>query len=77
MNEKNYNLTKSEKMAVLSRSRRKTNGYKDNIQQGHWCIPPDEVAVRGLYQQLMAGWNKGTGAAYAAAFAEDGSSYRL
>jgi uncharacterized protein (TIGR02246 family) len=34
--------------------------------------PADEEAVRALYQQLMDGWNRGSGAAFAAAFAEDG-----
>jgi uncharacterized protein (TIGR02246 family) len=32
----------------------------------------DETAVRGLYQQLMDGWNQGSGAAFAAAFTDDG-----
>jgi uncharacterized protein (TIGR02246 family) len=32
----------------------------------------DEVAVRALYTQLMDGWNKGSGEAFAAPFAEDG-----
>jgi uncharacterized protein (TIGR02246 family) len=32
----------------------------------------DEAAVRALYQRLMDGWNQGSGAAFAAAFAEDG-----
>jgi uncharacterized protein (TIGR02246 family) len=32
----------------------------------------DEAAVRALYQQLMDGWNQGSGAAFAAAFTEDG-----
>jgi uncharacterized protein (TIGR02246 family) len=32
----------------------------------------DEEAVRALYQQLMDGWNQGSGAAFAAAFTEDG-----
>lgn len=32
----------------------------------------DEGAVRGLYEQLMDGWNQGSGAAYAAVFAGDG-----
>ncbi len=32
----------------------------------------DEAAVRSLYQQLMDGWNQGSGAAFAAVFAEDG-----
>ena len=34
--------------------------------------PADEVAIRSLYQQLMDGWNKGSGEAFAAPFAEDG-----
>jgi uncharacterized protein (TIGR02246 family) len=32
----------------------------------------NEAAVRHLYQQLMDGWNKGSGNALAALFAEDG-----
>jgi uncharacterized protein (TIGR02246 family) len=32
----------------------------------------DEAAVRGLYRQLMDGWNQGSGAAFAAAFTDDG-----
>jgi len=32
----------------------------------------DEAAVRALYQELMDGWNKGSGEAFAAPFAEDG-----
>lgn len=32
----------------------------------------DEVAVRALYQQLMDGWNRGSGESFAAPFAEDG-----
>jgi SnoaL-like domain len=32
----------------------------------------DEAAVRDLYQQLMNGWNRGSGEAFAAAFTEDG-----
>jgi len=32
----------------------------------------DEEAVRDLYRQLMDGWNRGSGAAFAAAFTEDG-----
>jgi uncharacterized protein (TIGR02246 family) len=32
----------------------------------------DEAAVRALYQQVMDGWNQGSGAAFAAAFTEDG-----
>ena len=34
--------------------------------------PADEEAVRGLYQELMDGWNRGSGAAFAAVFTEDG-----
>jgi len=34
--------------------------------------PADEEAVRDLYRQLMDGWNRGSGAAFAAAFTEDG-----
>jgi len=32
----------------------------------------DEAAVRDLYRRLMDGWNRGSGAAFAAAFMEDG-----
>ena len=32
----------------------------------------DDAAVRALYQQLMDGWNKGSGKAFASAFTEDG-----
>ncbi len=32
---------------------------------------PDEPAVRALYQQMMDGWNQGSGEAFAAPFAED------
>ena len=34
--------------------------------------PADEEAVRALYQELMGGWNRGSGTAFAAAFTEDG-----
>jgi uncharacterized protein (TIGR02246 family) len=34
--------------------------------------PADEAAGRDLYQQLIDGWNRGSGAAFAAVFAEDG-----
>ncbi len=33
---------------------------------------PEETAVRALYQQLMDGWNKGSGEAFASVFTEDG-----
>ena len=32
----------------------------------------DEAAVRGLYRRSWTAWNQGSGAAFAAAFAEDG-----
>jgi len=32
----------------------------------------EETAVRALYEQLMDGWNDGSGEAFAAPFAEDG-----
>jgi len=32
----------------------------------------DEAAVRALYQQLIDGWNEGSGEAFALPFAEDG-----
>lgn len=32
----------------------------------------DEAACRALYDELVAGWNEGSGARFAAAFAEDG-----
>lgn len=32
----------------------------------------DEAAVRALYEELMGGWNEGSGARFAAAFADDG-----
>ena len=40
----------------------------------HWQTTQsnDEAAVRSLYEQLMAGWNKGSGEAFGAPFAEDG-----
>jgi uncharacterized protein (TIGR02246 family) len=34
--------------------------------------PADEAAVRDLYQQLMDGWNRGSGEGFAAVLAEDG-----
>ena len=34
--------------------------------------PADEAAVCDLYQQLMDGWNRGSGDAFAAVFTEDG-----
>jgi len=34
--------------------------------------PHDEAAVRDLYEQLMEGWNQGSGEAFAAPFADDG-----
>jgi uncharacterized protein (TIGR02246 family) len=34
--------------------------------------PADEAAVRDLYQDLMDGWNRGSGDAFASAFTDDG-----
>jgi uncharacterized protein (TIGR02246 family) len=34
--------------------------------------PADEAAVRDLYQQLMDGWSRGSGEAFAAVFTQDG-----
>ena len=34
--------------------------------------PAEEEAVCGLYRQLMDGWNRGSGTAFASAFAEEG-----
>jgi uncharacterized protein (TIGR02246 family) len=45
------------------------------IQPNHGEInvnPADEAAVRGLFQQLIVGWNRGSGADFAADFTEDG-----
>ena len=35
-------------------------------------LTTDESAVRALYQELMAGWNKASGEAFAQPFTEDG-----
>lgn len=46
-----------------------------NIRHDHnetTTNPADESAVRGLYQQLMDGWNRGSGDAFAAVFTQDG-----
>jgi uncharacterized protein (TIGR02246 family) len=32
----------------------------------------DQAAILALYQQMIDGWNKGSGDAFAASFAEDG-----
>jgi uncharacterized protein (TIGR02246 family) len=34
--------------------------------------PADEAAVRDLYQELMNGWNRGSGETFAAVFTDDG-----
>jgi uncharacterized protein (TIGR02246 family) len=36
------------------------------------AIPPDEPAIRNLYHQLLAGWNRRKAGELAALFAEDG-----
>jgi uncharacterized protein (TIGR02246 family) len=33
--------------------------------------PADEAAIRALLQQIIDGWNKGSGDAFAVPFAED------
>ena len=45
-----------------------------NLQTTHSATSQstDEVAVRALYQQMMHGWNQGSGETFAAVFAEDG-----
>ena len=45
-----------------------------NLQTTHSATSQstDEAAVRALYQQMMHGWNQGSGEAFAAVFAEDG-----
>jgi uncharacterized protein (TIGR02246 family) len=44
----------------------------DENQRGTDATGADEAVVRGLYKQLMEGWNRGSGAEFAAVFAEDG-----
>jgi uncharacterized protein (TIGR02246 family) len=41
----------------------------DNSTANHSA---DEAALRALYQQVMDGWNQGSGDAFAAVFTEDG-----
>jgi uncharacterized protein (TIGR02246 family) len=36
------------------------------------AIATEEMAVRDVYQRLMAAWNQGSGEAFAAVFADDG-----
>jgi uncharacterized protein (TIGR02246 family) len=45
-----------------------TNGHGDHSVNHS----RDEAAVRALYQQLLDGWNQGSGAAFAAVFTGDG-----
>lgn len=53
--------------SVSNEPERKTTMHDKTITN-----PADEAAIRALYQELMDGWNRGSGAAFAAAFAEDG-----
>ena len=50
--------------------------YESTVLIPMWSkSPPSSLAaaaVRALYQQLMDGWNQGSGEAFAAPFAEDG-----
>jgi uncharacterized protein (TIGR02246 family) len=40
----------------------------------HDTLSPDESAVRALYRQVLDGWNRRSGDAFAAPFAEDGET---
>ena len=42
------------------------------MSSGRPAFPNDEAAVRALYEQLMDGWNRGSGESFAAPVAEDG-----
>lgn len=42
------------------------------MSSGSPSSPKDESAVRALYEQLMNGWNEGSGERFATPFAEDG-----
>ena len=48
-----------------------TSGAAESGQAGAGNLA-DEAAVRGLLDELMAGWNAGSGEAFAAPFAPDG-----
>jgi uncharacterized protein (TIGR02246 family) len=43
-----------------------------NQTASHGLSTADEAAIRGLYQQMIDGWNAGSGAGFASVFAEDG-----
>ncbi len=43
----------------------------DTHENGVNTRPSDETAVRRLYEQMLAGWNQGSGEAFAAPFTED------
>jgi uncharacterized protein (TIGR02246 family) len=43
-----------------------------DIDRPSTVTPEDEAAVKSLLQQLMDGWNRGSGAGFATPFAEDG-----
>jgi uncharacterized protein (TIGR02246 family) len=47
-----------------------TNGNVNSPEED--TASADEAAVRDLYQQLMDGWNQGSGAAFASVFMENG-----
>ena len=47
----------------------RTMPTRDETAANHYA---EEATVRALYQQLMDGWNQGSGDAFAAVFTEDG-----
>lgn len=65
---------RQEPSAQAQRNGSSTRTGKDGVITVEQQAQPstDEAAVRGLYRQLMDGWNQGSGAAFAAAFTDDG-----
>jgi hypothetical protein len=49
----------------VSNDHERTTPMHDETKPNHSA---DEVALRALYQQLMDGWNQGSGAAFAAGY---------
>src|SRR5215218_2323604 len=47
----------------------RTMPTRDEAAANHYA---EEATVRALYQQLMDGWNQGSGDAFASVFTEDG-----
>lgn len=65
---------RQEPSAQAQRNGSSTRTGKDGVITVEQQAQPnaDEAEVRALYQQLMDGWNQGSGAAFAAAFTDDG-----